>query len=248
LDLGRFEVLTFDCYGTLIDWESGISAAFAPIFEALPAAPGREALLEAYARHEQAAESGAYLPYRHVLANACRGVCVEFGVPPRDQDVRAFVASIGQWPAFSDTSAALERLATRYRLGVITNCDDDLFELSRQRLGIRFDWVITAEQARSYKPDRRNFELAVRTIGRPKESILHVAQSLYHDHVPAQELGLATAWIDRRRGLPGFGATPVAVAEPDLVLPDLRSLAELAVPDRPVSRRARARRAPSPGQ
>ena len=231
MDLGRFEVLTFDCYGTLIDWESGINAAFAPILGSLPAAPGRDALLETYARHEQAAESGAYLPYRQVLANACRGVCVEFGVQPREEDVRAFVESIGQWPAFPDTSAALQRLAARYRLGVITNCDDDLFELSRQRLGTRFDWVITAEQARSYKPDRRNFELALRTIRRPKEAILHVAQSLYHDHVPAQELGLATAWIDRRRGQPGFGATPVASAEPDLVLPDLRSLAGLAVPD-----------------
>ena len=230
LDFSRFEVLTFDCYGTLIDWESGISAAFAPIFVASSAAPERDLLLESYARHEQAAESGPYLPYRRVLASACRGVCADFGVEPRDQDTQTFTESVGSWPAFADSAAALRRLATRYRLGVITNCDDDLFELSRLRLGIHFDWVITAEHAHSYKPDRRNFELALRTIGRPKASILHVAQSLYHDHVPAQELGLATAWIDRRRGQPGFGATPVASAEPDVVLPDLRSLAELAAP------------------
>jgi 2-haloacid dehalogenase len=113
---------------------------------------------------------------------------------------------------------------------VLTNCDDDLFARSEQRLGIDFDWVITAEQARRYKPSHRNFELLFSTVDVPRQRILHVAQSLFHDHVPAKELGMATVWIDRRHDRQGVGATPPAEAAPDLVLPDLRSLAELAVP------------------
>jgi 2-haloacid dehalogenase len=113
---------------------------------------------------------------------------------------------------------------------VVTNCDDDLFALSQRRLGIDFDWVITAEQAGSYKPSHRNFELAFSTIDAPRESILHIAQSLFHDHVPAKELGMSTVWIDRRRGKPGSGATPPAEATPDLTLPDVRSLAQVAAP------------------
>jgi 2-haloacid dehalogenase len=124
--------------------------------------------------------------------------------------------------------AALAALAQRYRLGVVTNCDDDLFAGSARRLGSPFTWVITAQQAGSYKPDRRNFELAFERIGVPTECILHVAQSLYHDHVPAKDLGLATVWVDRRQGRPGSGATPPAAAAPDLTVPDMRTLAELA--------------------
>ena len=120
-------------------------------------------------------------------------------------------------------------LAERFRLGVITNCDDDLFAMSNRRLGVTFDWVITAEQAGSYKPDPRNFELAFSRIDVPRERILHVAQSLFHDHVPAKALGMTTVWIDRRRDRPGFGATPPAEATPDLVLPDMASLAEAAL-------------------
>jgi 2-haloacid dehalogenase len=111
---------------------------------------------------------------------------------------------------------------------VITNCDDDLFAASNRRLGVAFDWIVTAEQAGSYKPDPHNFELAFERIGLPRERILHVAQSLYHDHVPARRLGLATAWIDRRHDRPGFGATPPAEAAPDLTVPDMATFAELA--------------------
>ena len=144
-------------------------------------------------------------------------------------EVEAFAASVGEWPAFPDSAAALARLAERFRLGVITNCDDDLFAMSNRRLGVTFDWVITAEQAGSYKPDPRNFELAFSRIDVPRERILHVAQSLFHDHVPAKALGMTTVWIDRRRDRPGFGATPPAEATPDLVLPDMASLAEVAL-------------------
>jgi 2-haloacid dehalogenase len=227
VDLGDFDVLTFDCYGTLIDWEAGILEA---LREARPEGwpmPG-EALLERFAFHEAAAESGTYLSYRDVLAQAIQGIARDGGVKVTAGAVRRFASSVANWPPFSDSARALRRLAARYRLGVITNCDEDLFAASRARLGVNFDWVITAERVRSYKPSRRNFEAALAEIDAPRDRILHVAQSLYHDHVPAQDLGLFTVWIDRRRGRAGHGATPPADAVPDLVFPSLKALADAA--------------------
>jgi 2-haloacid dehalogenase len=228
LALERFEVLTFDCYGTLIDWETGLLAALRPVLSAHGADAAEERLLEAYARHEAKLESGPYLRYRQVLAGALRGIGSELSFEPSESEAEAFADSVGDWPPFEDSGPALSRLGSRFKLGVITNCDEDLFARSAARLGARFDWVITAESAGSYKPSHRNFELAFEAIGRPRKRILHVAQSLFHDHVPAKELGLSSVLIDRRRGKSGSGATPPAEAEPDLVLADMRSLAELA--------------------
>jgi 2-haloacid dehalogenase len=114
-------------------------------------------------------------------------------------------------------------------LGVITNCDRDLFALSNCRLGVTFDWIVTAEDARAYKPSPAPFQLAFETIDVPRDRIVHAAQSLFHDHVPAQKLGLSTVWVDRRHNQDGFGATPEASAAPNLTVPDLRSLAEVAL-------------------
>jgi 2-haloacid dehalogenase len=158
------------------------------------------------------------------------GVAGQYGVVPTDDELARFGGSVGEWPAFPDSPDALARLARRFRLGVITNCDGDLFAASNRRLGVTFDWVVTAEEVGSYKPDRRNFEAAFARLDVPRERILHVAQSLFHDHVPAKALGLTTVWIDRRHDRPGSGATPPADAAPDLTLPDLASLAEIAVP------------------
>jgi 2-haloacid dehalogenase len=230
LDLSRFEVLTFDCYGTLIDWEAGILAGLRAVLDPRGVAADDEDLLERYARHEAVIEAGPYLRYREVLSRALTGVCAELGVEPTAAEMSSFGGSVGDWPAFLDSPAALAALARRYRLAVITNCDDDLFAASNRRLGVTFDWVITAEQVGSYKPSRRNFEVALGRIeadGVGRERILHVAQSLFHDHVPAKELGLATAWIDRRHDRQGSGATPPAQATPDLVVPDMASLAAL---------------------
>jgi 2-haloacid dehalogenase len=227
----EFEALTFDCYGTLIDWEAGIARALGGMLSKHSIAPEAEELLQRYAGHEAALEAGPYRRYREILAEAARRVGRDYGVEPLPEAVGAFAASVGEWPAFPDSAAALAGLAGRYRLGVITNCDDDLFALSNRRLGVTFDWVVTAEQARSYKPDPRNFHLAFTRMDVPRERILHVAQSLFHDHVPAKALGLTTVWIDRRRDRPGFGATPPADATPDLVLPDMASLAAVALAD-----------------
>jgi 2-haloacid dehalogenase len=145
--------------------------------------------------------------------------------------VATFSGSVVDWPAFPDSAAALDRLHRRFRLGVITNCDDDLFAASARRLGMDFDWVVTAEQARSYKPNEANFQLAIERSGLPRERIVHVAQSLYHDHVPAKRLGFRTVWINRRHDRPGSGATPPATATPDATFPDMASFAAAAVPD-----------------
>ena len=164
-----------------------------------------------------------------MLAAGLGGVAAELGVEPGADAVAAFSGSVADWPAFPDSAAALARLKERFKLGVVTNCDDDLFAASNRRLGVEFDWIVTAEQVGAYKPDERVFHVAFERLGLPRERILHVAQSLFHDHVPAKRLGLATAWIDRRRGRPGAGATPPAEASPDLAVPDMASFAELAL-------------------
>jgi 2-haloacid dehalogenase len=235
LDLSRFDALTFDCYGTLIDWETGILAA---LHQALPDASDKaseQSLLEAFARHEAEIEAGPYVPYRQVLETTVRSIAADLGTSVDDGAAAAFGGSVVDWPAFPDSAAALADLAARYRLGVITNCDDDLFAASEARLGVRFDPVVTAQQTRRYKPNPRGFELAFERIGLPTSRILHVAQSLFHDHVTAKRLGLATVWVDRRSGRSGFGATPPAEATPDLVVPDMRTLADLAITAVPAS-------------
>jgi 2-haloacid dehalogenase len=205
LDFSRFDALTFDCYGTLIDWEAGLAEALRGVAAAHGLATPDEALLEAFARHEAALEAGRYRPYREVLGEALRAILGEHAQEPTAAEIAAFGGSVADWPAFPDSATALRRLQARFGLGVITNCDDDL-----------------------YKPNPRGFELAFERIGLPPKRILHVAQSLYHDHVPAKALGLSTVWVNRRHGRPGSGATPPAQATPDLVVPDMATLADLA--------------------
>jgi 2-haloacid dehalogenase len=227
-DFGRFEVLTFDCYGTLIDWETGILRALRTALGTQARNVPDDELLTRYAAHEAPAEAGPYLPYRTILARAARAVVSELDATLDDDAAAAFADSVGDWPAFTDSAEALRLLQTRFRLGVITNCDDDLFGRSNQRLGVQFEWVVTAEQAGSYKPNPRNFEVALGRIGVPRDRILHTAQSLFHDHVPAKRLGLSTAWINRRHDRPGSGATPPAEATPDLEAPDMATFSAAA--------------------
>lgn len=228
LDPTAFDVLTFDCYGTLIDWEAGLLAAFEPILRARGVEVDGESILTRYARHEAVAEAGPYRTYRDVLAAGLHGVADELDIEPTADEIEAFSGSVVDWPAFADAPAALARLAQRFRLGVITNCDDDLFAASQARLGITFDWVVTAQQVGAYKPNEAGFHVAFERIGLPRERILHVAQSLFHDHVPAKQLGLSTMWIHRRHDRPGSGATPPAEATPDATYPDLASFAAAA--------------------
>jgi 2-haloacid dehalogenase len=229
VDYGKFDAITFDCYGTLIDWEAGLSAGLRTLLGPAGVAIDRDALLETYAGFEADAERPPYRRYRQVLAIGGRGVAQTYGLTVDEAAVERFGGSVVDWPVFPDSTAALARLKTRFRLGVLTNCDDDLFSASNTRLGIEFDWVVTAQQAGGYKPDVHNFEVLFARLGLPRERILHVAQSLYHDHVPAKALGLTTVWIDRRHGQDGAGATPPASAQPDATFPDMASFAVAAV-------------------
>jgi 2-haloacid dehalogenase len=228
LDYSRFEALTFDCYGTLIDWEAGILRGLRSTLDRHGIDAPDDELLELYATAEERLEAGPYLRYREILGRCLAEVCRHYDVDVDEGDATAFGGSVGDWPAFADSSDALRALKTRFRLGVITNCDDDLFAASSRRLGVEFDWIVTAQSVGSYKPSRRNFEAAFAKLELPRDRILHVAQSLFHDHVPAQELGLASVWIDRRHDRPGAGATPPATDIPDATFPDMASFATAA--------------------
>jgi 2-haloalkanoic acid dehalogenase type II len=232
LDYGAFDALTFDCYGTLIDWEAGILAALRSIAPGLREVDG-ELLLDEYANAEASLEAGPYRRYREIAGEALADVARAHGAEPTAADVARLGGSVADWPAFPDSHEALARLKTRFRLGVLTNCDDDLFAASNARLGVAFDWVVTAQQVGSYKPDERNFTALLERLasdGVDQPRILHVAQSLFHDHAPAQRLGFRSVWIDRRHDRPGAGATPPADATPDATFPSMAAFAASAVP------------------
>ncbi len=227
LDFKRFDYLVFDCYGTLIDWESGIVAALRPVLAEHGVDLSDDAILERFGALESAAEKPPYKPYREVLATVLDGFGEQFGFTPSPEERAAFGASVGDWPAFSDSPAALHALSQRYKLVILSNVDDDLFALSAKRLNVEFAEVITAQQVGSYKPDLHNFRVALQRLGDRPERVLHVAQSLFHDIAPAKSIGLTTVWVNRRHDRPGFGATPPAEAQPDLEVPDLMTLATL---------------------
>lgn len=220
-----FAVLTFDCYGTLIDWEKGLLEALQPIFARHQVRLQAEPALELFGALESAAEGGPYRDYKTILRSVLEAMGTELGFTPTPQELEHFAMSVKDWPAFSDSPGALQALQQRYKLAVISNIDDDLFAWSAQRLRVNFDWVITAQQARSYKPSLHNFHLAFERLGVPQGAILHVAQSLFHDIAPAQALGLTTVWVNRRQNKPGSGATPLSRVKPDLEVPDLHTLA-----------------------
>jgi 2-haloalkanoic acid dehalogenase type II len=233
IDYRAFEALTFDCYGTLIDWEAGILAGLREALGTHGVDATDDELLEGYAETEARLEKGPYLRYREILARGVRSIGEGRGTAVTDAEAAAFGGSVVDWPAFPDSAAALARLKTRFRLGVLTNCDDDLFAGSNRRLGVEFDWIVTAQQVGSYKPDERNFAALferLATDGVRKDRILHVAQSLFHDHVPAKRLGMTTVWIDRRHDRPGSGATPPSEARPDAMFTSMADFAATAMP------------------
>jgi 2-haloacid dehalogenase len=235
LDVGRFDALTFDCYGTLIDWEQGIVAAASELLAGVAGPLDPERVLEQYGRFEPEAEHGPFRSYREVLRDVARAFGRAYEVRVDDESADAFASSVSRWPPFPDTVAALAALATRYRLAVVSNVDDDLFAGSAQLLGAPFAEVVTAQQVRSYKPAPAHFHEVLRRLELPVERVLHVAQSLYHDIAPAKRLGFTCVWVNRRGGRHGGGATPPSEARPDLEVPDLASLVRLAgVEKRPI--------------
>ncbi|MEZ5922936.1 MAG: haloacid dehalogenase type II [Hyphomicrobiaceae bacterium] len=228
--LTDFSTLTFDCYGTLIDWESGIWSALAPL--ARKAKFGREAALEAFSLVETAQERETpSLRYASLLSTVHARLAHDWGIGAKAAEHEAFGASVPDWPAFSDSAAALKYLKKHYKLVILSNVDRTSFAASNKKLGVTFDAIYTAEDIGSYKPDPRNFDYLLkhlkRDLGVSKDEVLHTAQSLHHDHVPAAKAGLARAWIDRRYGKDGSGATK-KVARPPRVHFHFKSMAELA--------------------
>jgi 2-haloacid dehalogenase len=225
LDFSPFEILTFDCYGTLIHWEEGILRSLRSILAAHGKAMDDRKMLELYGDFEARAEQGDYRCYREVLESVVRQFGERLGFTPTGQQCHSLPESLKQWKPWPDTVQALGELQNRCRLAIISNVDDDLFAATRPQLGVEFSQIITAQQARAYKPSLKIFDLALSRIGVPANRVLHVGQSLYHDVAPAQSLGLATVWVNRPSARQGAGAVKMAVAHPDL---EVRSLAELA--------------------
>jgi 2-haloalkanoic acid dehalogenase type II len=234
--ISDFSVLAFDCYGTLIDWERGLGSVLSGWASRRGRDLSREELLAAFAVAELEVEQAMpTLPYRDILRRVQGRLGEYFNLEVSREDADQLAQSVGDWPPFRDSRDALRRLAERYRLMVVSNVDRYSFAGSEQHLGIDFAAVVTAEEVGAYKPSHRMFEQAMRVArgwGVPPEGILHVAQSLFHDVVPAQALGLATVWVDRRAGRPG-GATPVVDAlsgsgpRPDLKVGSLGELIEI---------------------
>jgi len=209
--LTDFRVLTFDCYGTLIDWESGLFDALRPLIARAAVTPPREDVLAAFAQLESRQEAATpAMKYSDLLAEVHAQLARSWHVVPDPAADAAFGASVGAWPAFDDTVAALRYLQQHYKLVILSNVDRASFAASLPRLGVTFDAVFTAQDIGSYKPDPRNFTYMLEKLaamGLARSDILHTAQSLFHDHAPANAAGLASAWIDRRQDAAGWGAT-----------------------------------------
>lgn len=211
MKLTDFKALTFDCYGTLIDWESGMIAGLAPLVARVGRDLGRDEILEAHARHESAQQRQTPAkPYRELLPVVYRRLAEEWGVAVGWEECAAYGRSVRDWPAFPDSAEALRYLKQHYRLVILSNVDNESFAASNARLGVAFDAVYTAEDCGAYKPDEGNFRYMLghlEGLGIARTEILHTAESMFHDHVPASRIGLASCWIYRRHGQEGFGAT-----------------------------------------
>lgn len=226
-DISTFEVLSFDCFGAMIDWETGIHSAISPILEAHGVKISRDEILESYGNIEAKLEQGSYLPYREILQRAMTDIGAKFSIKLNSFETDSLLDSFAEWPPFSDTVESLRKLKSKYTLAIISNVDNELFKLTSRKLEIKFDWITTAEEVGSYKPSLENFHYALRQFKVSKKHLLHVAQSLYHDIAPANHLGLTTVWVNRRKNKIGSGAPPPMVAKPSREVTDLSELAAL---------------------
>lgn len=231
LDREDFDLLTFDCYGTLVDWEAGIITAAGRVCASHGTFPAESEILSAFGEAEHVVQQERYRTYREVLALTLERMGGMLGFRPAGVECDAFAASVGDWPPFPDTIAALQRLGARYRLGIVSNVDDDLFARTRKHLRTDFDWIVTAQQVGSYKPAPAHFEEMVMRSGIPRGRTLHIAQSLFHDIGPASALGYATVHVNRPSRGSGSGATPPSAARPDAQVSDMAGVAKLLLGD-----------------
>ena len=235
-DFDRFESMSFDCYGTLIDWETGIANALRPWAIRNGLELDDQALIAAHGRHESSVqdEMPAAL-YPVILGETLRRVGVELGAAVTEADAVAYGYSVKDWPAFPDTAEALQRLSTRFELIILSNIDRASFAASTPQLGVEFAAIVTAEDVGSYKPQRGHFDqlfVELRRLGVAREQHVHVAESLFHDHEPAAQLGLPSVWIHRRHELGGTGATatPSGEVSPTWRFTSMAEFADAAVP------------------
>ena len=226
-DFSRFSIITFDCYGTLIDWESGILGAIRPIISAHGAHLSDAEILRMYGEIEADEESGEYQPYREILRAVVRGFGTRLGFVPSEKEQESLPNSLVHWKPFPDTVTALRQLKQKFKLGILSNIDDDLFSATAPQLEVDFDHVVTAAQASAYKPSPDIFRLAQERMALPPQEWLHAGQSIYHDVIPAQSIGVATVWVNRPSPLPNSGAAKPAQAKPDVELASLQELADL---------------------
>ncbi len=227
-DFNDIEWVSFDCYGTLVDWETGISSAVSSSLEFYGTRKTNAEILELFADVEPVVQSSAaFKEYRVVLREVMTLIGDRLGIRVAEDDVDCLSASLPDWPVFPDAGPALHTLKQRYKLAIISNVDDDLFAGSARALGVEFDAVITSQQAKAYKPNPRGFELAETVMGVDKERWLHVGESLYHDIEPGNRLGIRSVWVNRPDR--GGGTRPID-AKPDLTVPDLAALAGIMVP------------------
>ncbi len=227
LDVDRFQWVSFDCYGTLIDWETGIATAVDAVLTSHGIRKSRAEILALFADVEPRVQRAGYLEYRRVLRRVMAVIGRELGFQPTESDLACLADALPRWPVFPDTVDALRALQSRFKLAVISNVDDDLFTGTAAALGIDFEVVVTAQQVRSYKPSLGHFHTAATRLGVATDAWLHVAESLYHDIAPANKLGIASVWVNRpNRG----GGTRRSDAVPDLVVPDLMALARIMCP------------------
>jgi 2-haloacid dehalogenase len=231
MDFSKYRALTFDCYGTLIDWETGMVNVVRPWLNDMKSSVTPELFLTAYAfmkwRHEQPRPA---ILFTELMCRCWQDLESTFGFPHHPERAESFAASIGEWPPFSDSVANLNYLSKHYKLAILSNIDNASIELSEKRLVAPFAVTVTAEDVGSYKPDHAHFAEAFRrleALGIRRHEILHVAQSRYHDIAPANALGLDSVWVNRRRGKPGTGATIVSEAKATLSVDSLTELAQL---------------------
>ncbi len=226
LDFSRFNVLTFDCYGTLVDWESGIVKAVRPVLAAHGKKLADSEIIAIYSPIERELEKPPHRSYREVLREVVRQMGRKLGFTPSEVEAESLPESVGTWLPFPDTVPALRALSARYKLAIISNIDDDLIAETARRLEAPFDWIVTAQQAGSYKPSPKNFELALQRIGVSRGQVLHCAESRFHDIAPARALGIATAWVNRAQGRPS--ASGEDAAKPDVEVGSMEELAKIA--------------------
>lgn len=230
MDSSKFKYISFDCYGTLIDWESGIRDAIKTLFAPELKVAMKE-VLESFAKweskYEEECRDGNFRLYYDILVDVLMGVCKDFGIAPVGQTKFVLADSVKKWQPYSDSIAALHKLSQRFKLVILSNTDDEIFAETNQLLQTKFHAVFTAQQIGSYKPNPKNFAHMRERLACDSGQILHVAQSIHHDHVPAKAMGLTTMWVNRKSIFGGQGATLPANAAPDFVVDDMAAAAAM---------------------